>query len=112
MLRSNVGVWTKMEDSNYVSEDPEVKIRVINIQKIRLPLAFFEEKAESLCGRGWWFCIERGAAALEDLIVLIFLSKWVVPKGRDYVWMHYLFCYFKGGQFDNLTHCQNWVLVD
>ena len=41
MLRSNMGVWTKMEDSNHVSEDPCNQ----PLKKIRLFLAFFEKNA-------------------------------------------------------------------
>ena len=70
------GVWTKIEDSNHVSEDP------INLQNIRLFLAFIEEKAESLWGRGWWFCIERGAATLEDLFIKRHAVHCITSKGR------------------------------
>ena len=77
MLRSNVGVWTKWRIATM-----SVKIRVISLQKIRLSLAFFEEKAGSLWGRRWWFCIERGAAALEDLSVKRHAVHCITSKGR------------------------------
>ena len=79
MLRSNMGVWTKIEDSNHVGED------LCNqpLKKIRLSLAFFEENAESfsLWRWRWWFCIKRGATALEDLSIKRHAEHCITSKG-------------------------------